>query len=198
MRIQTVLKILLPMLILVGFLAGVVIFDRAQSAKEQALLATASSYIPQTTTTVPPTTAPVKAPELSVMDKRDHVFTMENFLGKPTVLCFWTMDNQDSQAELSIWDRILLSYGDRVNLVVVHVAAEEADRRDVLNYIDDFNYTFTPYFDNTGDAARAYDVGTFPTAFFINSEGNMKARARGNINAEGLATALELIGLTQE
>lgn len=198
MRKSSVLKLLLPILVLVGFLVGVMYYERTQSAAERAHLATATAYIPPVTTTVPPTTAPIKTPEISVMDKDDEIYTMNSFLGKPTVLCFWTMDNQDSQAELSIWERILKGYGDRVNLVVVHVEAESADKADVLDYIGGFGYTFTPYFDDTGDAARKYDIGVFPTAFFINSEGHLKARARGSINTEGLAAGLERIGLTQE
>lgn len=197
MRKQTFFMLVIPILLLVAFLAGITIFDRAQTAREQAYLATATVYIPPTTTAPPATTVPTEAPEFSVTDEAGKVYTLADFEGKPTVLCFWNGGYTDAKEELSVWETIPEKYEEAVNLVVVHVNDEKTGMQAAKAYLEEENFSFTPYFDLSGDVARAYDIGIFPTAFFINAKGEMKARARGNISPENLRAGLERIGLTE-
>lgn len=195
---QILLKVLIPILLLVAFLVGTMVFDRAQTAREQAYLATATVYIPPATTAVPPTTVPTKASAFSVVDEAGKVYTWEDFAGKPTVLCFWSAGSAEAKRELPTWDGILEEYGDDINLVVIHVNDEKTGMQAALACLKEERLSFTPYFDLSGDAARAYDIGIYPTAFFINAQGQVKARARGNISASNLPVALERIGLTED
>lgn len=192
---ETLFKILIPVVLLGTFLVGVIVVDRAQSAQEQAYLATATVYIPPTTTAAPPTTAPVKVPVFSVTDEEGTAYTLADFAGKPTVICFWNSGYAESRSELSVWEGILKEYEDRVNLVVVHVNSPKADMQAAMDCLKEEEVTFTPYFDLSGDTAEDYDVSIFPTTFFVNAQGELKARARGNIKASDLPTGLERIGL---
>lgn len=209
---RTFLKVALPVLVLVAFLLGVLIFDRVQTAWEQAYLATATVYIPPTTTTPPPTTTtpppttttppptagPTYAPAFSVIDGAGKVYNMADFAGKPTVLCFWNGGYTDARGELPIWETILEKYEDAVHLVVVHVNDDKTGMQAAKAYLEEEKFSFTPYFDLSGDAARAYNIGVFPTTFFINAQAQLKARARGNISPENLRTGLERIGLSEQ
>ena len=193
---RTLLMILLSALLLMAFLVGVMAFERTQTAKEQAYLASASAYIPPETTTVPPTTQPVMAPEFAITDQEDNVYTLADFVGLPTMLCFWDMDSADAKAELAFWNRIAAEYEEQINVVVIHVNEKVAKERQVLKYIGSCDYSFTPYFDNSAEAAAAYEIETLPTAYFINAQGEMKARAKGRLNEDSLAVGLERIGIT--
>lgn len=197
MRKRTFLNIAIPVLLLVAFLLGVLIFDRVQTAREQAYLATATVYIPPTTTAPPPTTVPTEAPAFSVTDETGKVYTLGDFAGKPTVLCFWNGGYTDAIEELPIWETILEKYEDAVHLVVVHVNDERTGMQAAKAYLEEEKFSFTAYFDISGDAADAYNIGVFPTTYFINAQGQMKARARGNISPENLRTGLARIGLTE-
>ena len=197
MRKQTFLNIAIPVLLLVAFLLGVLIFDRVQTAREQAYLATATVYIPPTTTAPPPTTVPTEAPAFSITDETGKVYTLADFAGKPTVLCFWNGGYTDAKAELPKWETILEKYEDAVHLVVVHVNDEKTGMQAAKAYLEEEKFSFTPYFDLSGDAAGAYNIGIFPTAFFINAQSQLKARARGNISPENLRTGLARIGLSE-
>lgn len=192
---RALLAVVIPIIVLVAFLMGVVMFDRAQTAREQAYLATATVYIPPTTTTVPPTTVPAVAPAFSVTDEAGKVYSLEDFAGKPLVLCFWNESNAKARAELSVWNGILEKYGDKVNLVVVHINSVEAGMQSALTYLEGKNFAFTPYFDLSGDAAKAYEIGILPTTYFINAKGEWKARARGNIDISALPIGMESIGV---
>ena len=195
---KALLKFLLPAALLVAFLAVVKIVDGAQSAQEQAYLATATVYIPPTTTPAPPENKPTMAPSLEVVDQEGYAYTMADFAGKPTVVCFWNMGYPEAKEELATWEEILKTYEDRVNLVVVHVNNQLGGQQEVTRYLDGEDISFTPYFDETGDTARAYDIEKFPSTFFINAEGHLKARAKGPVSPDNLALAMERIGATEE
>lgn len=190
---RTLLTVLLSIILLGAFLLGAVFFDRRETAREQAYLATATVYIPPTTTTAPPTTVPAMAPAFSVTDEAGKAYSLEDFVGKPTLLCFWNEANSASRAELSVWNGVLEKYGDRVNLVVIHVNDEKAGMQSALAYLEGKDFSFTPYFDLSGDAAKAYEIGVFPTTYFINAKGEKKARARGNIDTSALPVGMESI-----
>ncbi len=195
---QTLLKFLLPAVLLVSFLVSVKIVDGVRSAQEQAYLATATVYIPPTTTPAPPEKKPTLAPAVAIVDEEGNAYTLENFAGKPTVLCFWSLEYTEAKEELATWEDILKTYEDRVNLVVVHVNNQAGGQREVTRYLDGEEFSFVPYFDETGDTARAYDIEKFPTTFFINAEGHLKARAKGPADLEQLPQAMEVIGATEE
>lgn len=195
---QTLLKFLLPAVLLVSFLVSVKIVDGVQSAQEQAYLATATVYIPPTTTPAPPEKKPTLAPAVAIVDEEGNAYTLADFAGKPTVLCFWNLGYPESKEELSTMEGILKTYEDRVNLVVVHVNNQAGGQREVTRYLDGEEVSFTPYFDETGDTARAYDIEKFPTTFFINAEGHLKARSKGPVESDNLALAMEVIGVTEE
>lgn len=195
MRRRAFLKVLTPILLLVAFVLGIVIFDRAQIAWEQAYLATATVYIPPTKTATTPTTAPVKVPVFSITDETGKVYSQKDFADKPTVLCFWNVGDTKAKSELVIWEGILKEYTDKVNLVVVHVNDPNAGTQAALAYLEGENFSFTPYFDLSGDAARAYDIGVFPTTYFLDAKAEVKARARGNVDIRSLPVAMERIGV---
>lgn len=187
-------------LLLIAFLAGVMVFERMQAAREQALLATASAYIPSATTTVPtadPTTAtaPNTAPALSVTDKDGKVYTLDDFVGKPTVFCFWSAASTPSKQELAILEELCRDYPDTLNVAAIHVSSTTAGKTAALAFLEEQGYLFPAYFDITGDAAKAYTISQYPTTYFLDQNGVLKARSRGSINAGDIPVALERIGL---
>lgn len=193
MNRRTILGLCVSALLLIAFLVGVMIFERAQAARERAYLATASSYTP--TTTTPPTTtapAPALAPEFSVIDEENEIYTLSDFIGKPLVLCFWNADNQDSRQELVVLSDLQEQYPDTLTVAAIHVTGDKAA---ALSYLQTEDLSIPVYFDESGEAAKAYSINEYPTTYFIDKDGVLKARSRGNIDASDIPTALERIGL---
>ncbi len=197
---KTFIMLAVSALVLVAFLAGILIFDRTQTAKEQAYLATATVYTPPATTATapPPTTAPVMAAAFSITDEDGKVYTLQDFAGKPVVLCFWNGSAADTSADLPMWETVQQDYADDVHLVVVHVNNEKAGSQAARKILREENCSFPPYFDRSGDAARAYGIEKFPVTYFIDAQGEIKARANSSISAGNLQIGLERIGIPKK
>lgn len=197
MNKRSLISLCCAFIMLVVFLLGVMLFERHQARKEQNLHATATVYIP-TTTTVPPTTEAteppvVTAPEFIIADRDNRTYGILNFKGKPTILCFW---KKEAEEELNLMQEFFDLYGEQANFVMIHLTDEAETKEDALAFVAQKGYTFPVYFDPMNTAADAYEVTLVPTTYFMNAKNVLKAHAQGALDKSALPTVLAEIGLT--
>ena len=114
--------------------------------------------------------------------------------GKPVVINFWATWCPPCIEEMPLLEATAQRYSDR--LVVVGVDYAE-DAQTVQAFVDTFGITFPIALDSDGAASAQYYVRSYPTTFFVDAEGVLRAQHLGALSNELMNTYLGTVGITQ-
>lgn len=107
--------------------------------------------------------------ELASFNSEDILFT--NFQGKPVILNYWASWCPPCQAEMPAFQQAFQEFS-TTDLIIIAINASNQDSlSDVGQFIQKHGLTFPIALDNTGSAARDYQVHSLPTTFFIDKTG---------------------------
>ncbi len=135
---------------------------------------------------------PVSAIDFQALDMNGETVSLSDFYGKPVLLNFWASWCGPCRSEMPYLDQAYLDYGDRVNFVMVDLVedSEEAIAADKA-FIEEQGYSFPVCFDTKQEAARAYQVMSIPTTFFIDADGTLTGYHIGAFTEEALLDQME-------
>lgn len=135
-----------------------------------------------------------QAPDFTVYDADGNPVQLSDYFGKPIVLNFWASWCGPCQSEMPDFDAKYQELGNDVQFLMINMtdgARETVDR--ASEFIAQKGYTFPVFFDTDLDAAIRYNVYAIPMTFFIDSSGNLIARAARAIDAETLQLGIDMI-----
>jgi cytochrome c biogenesis protein CcmG, thiol:disulfide interchange protein DsbE len=165
--------------LLVGVLLGVLVLVSSHSAEKGA------------SRNLPPTVgSPVSDFTLPVL--RGGSFEFSQLKGEPAVINFWATWCQPCKQEMPLLQQYVQKYPDRFALIGVDFHEEPGI---VQTFVESLGLTFPILLDKTGIAADLYFVRNFPTTFFVDSEGILRAQHVGQLSEEDLAGYLKTIGI---
>ena len=147
----------------------------------------------EATEEVPPQTSvptPVFAPDFTALDWDGNEVNLSDYIGKPMVLNFWAHWCGPCQMEMPEFNTKWEALGGEVTFLMVH---EGSGTEEGKAKVTDGGYTFPVVFDESGSAGYLYGINAYPTTFFINAEGHMKAYYMGAMDAELLQQGIDLI-----
>ena len=140
-------------------------------------------------------TAPreIAAPDFTLLDQHGNTHTLSDYRGKAVFLNFWTtwcgyckVEMPDIQA---LYEEMGENRGDVVFLTMVNPStdtlqgADSASREEIIDFINEYGYTFPVLFDDTGLFFQYfYGVQSFPTTFLIKADGNVMGYVPGAMN----------------
>lgn len=112
--------------------------------------------------------------------------------GRPVVINFWATWCAPCEQEMPL----LQQYADRYEgqLALLGVDYEE-DESVVREFVTEREITFPILLDRSGIVANQYYVRNFPTTFFVDSEGVLRAQHLGMLTEELLEKYLKTIGI---
>lgn len=134
------------------------------------------------------------AADFTVLNADGEEVALSDYFGKPIVLNFWASWCSSCGAMLPNFEEQYEKYGDQVEFLMVNVT--DGSRETVESataYIEEKGYTFPVYFDTKLEASLAYNATSIPATFFINANGNLMARATGQLNEEKFQNAFATI-----
>lgn len=142
------------------------------------------------------TTAQVtnQAPDFTVYDADGNPVRLSDYFGKPIVLNFWASWCGPCQSEMPDFEAKYQELGNDVQFLMINMtdgARETVER--ASEFITQKGYTFPVLYDTDLDAAICYNVYAIPMTFFIDSSGNLIARAARAIDAETLQLGIDMI-----
>ena len=134
------------------------------------------------------------APDFTVYDAQGNPVRLSDYFGKPIVLNFWASWCGPCQMEMPDFDEKYQALGGDVQFLMVNMT--DGDRETVEKaaaFIAQKGYAFPVFFDTQLEAATTYSAYSLPMTFFIDSSGNLIARAVGAIDGETLQRGIDMI-----
>ena len=136
----------------------------------------------------------VPAIDFTVKDADGNDVKLSDYFGKPIVLNFWAYWCGPCQREMPEFNARYEELGGDVVFLMVHVDPDTTQGR---SYVVANGYDFPVVYDEKAQAAATYGITSFPTTFFIDAEGNVRAYYVGIMNAERLQTGIDIIYTTE-
>ncbi len=206
MKKKTLVITLIVLLVVLGVAAAV--YPKLSAGMQNQQLATVPTTEPteaateatqpekQEEETQPETTEPesIMAPDFTVLDWDGNEVKFSDYVGKPIVLNFWAHWCGPCQMEMPEFNAAYERLGGEVTFLMVHEGAAVDDGKDKVT---EGGYTFPVVFDVDSSAGNLYGITAFPTTFFIDKDGYLKAYYMGAMDADLLQQGLDLIYIAE-
>ena len=117
---------------------------------------------------------------------------LEDLRGRPVLVNFWATWCQPCREEMPLFEKVAQAFGDRLIIVGVNYAENQ---RTVADFAQEFGLHFSIVLDADGEVSERYFVRSYPSSFFIDADGVIRALHLGALNEDQLFTYLETIGI---
>lgn len=126
-----------------------------------------------------------RAPSFSLMTLEGKEVTLEDFRGKKILLNFWATWCPPCKEEMPDMEALYEEYKeDDFVVLAVNVTITEKNREDVHKFAEEYKLSFPILMDESGKVASQYDILSYPTSYFIDSDGVVRAKIVGGIKKE--------------
>lgn len=126
------------------------------------------------------------APDFSLTTLNGETLTLSELRGRPVLINFWASWCPPCKAEMPAMQAVYDEYAAQ-GLVVLAVNATGQDNLDDAKaFIAEYGLTFPVPLDVKNEVARAYEVSSLPTSFFVRPDGIIEEVVIGGPMAEAL------------
>lgn len=167
--------------LLVGVLLGVLVLVNTNSQNK---VDSAARRIPPA---VGSTAADFNLPLLDGQSQK-----LSDLRGRPVIINFWATWCPPCKEEMPLLQRYAHQYPDR--FVILGVDYEE-ETSAVQSYVQGMQINFPILLDKTGAVSELYYARNFPTTFFVDAKGVIRAQHLGLLTEELLVRYLKTIGI---
>ena len=136
----------------------------------------------------------VPAWDFTALDADGNEVKLSDYFGKPIVLNFWAHWCGFCEMEMPLFNATYEELGGEVVFLMTHVGTGMEKGKEM---IAQNGYTFPVIYDTARVAAAGYGVNSFPTSFFIDSDGNLQAYYVGRMSGELLQMGIDMIYTAQ-
>ena len=133
------------------------------------------------------------APDFAVSDAEGREVKLSDYIGKPVVVNFWASWCGPCKSEMPEFEEAYRQYGDKIQFMMVNLTYGSETESSARSYIASAGFSFPVFFDLKGDASEAYGISAIPATYFINSDGELEARAIGAMDAETLKKGIDFV-----
>lgn len=135
--------------------------------------------------------------DFTLTDQYGETHTLSDYKGKTVILNFWATWCPPCRAEMpdiqKIYDDYLQAEDDSV--VILGIAApglgQEQDEEGITSFLTENGYTYPVLMDTDGAVFGAYGIYSYPTTFFINTEGKVFGYINGQMSQSILEDAIQ-------
>jgi peroxiredoxin len=182
--------------VLVGLAAGAAAFFGLPSVPEAP--ASSRSAAPEVLETLggQSAAAPVvgaPAPDFTLTDLEGVSYTLTELQGHAVLLNFWATWCYPCREEMPLLDSAQARYT-QAGLIVLGIDADESAEH-VAEFRDELDVTFPLLLDPGGDVQQLYRIRGYPTTFFVDAEGVIRAQHIGILGEARLNRYLEAVGI---
>ncbi len=131
------------------------------------------------------------APDFEIKDYQGQTIKLSDYRGQPVLINFWATWCPPCRAEMPEIEAAYRKFK-KDGMVVLGVDARE-DNASVRKYVEDNGYSWSMPMDYQGNLIASYGVAAFPTSFFIDRQGFIRATQVGGMDKKGLDERLSKI-----
>ena len=131
------------------------------------------------------------APDFTVYDADGNAVDLSDYFGKPIVLNFWATWCYYCKIEMPDFDEVAKKNPDVQFLMVNATGTNGETVESAKKYIAENGFEFDVFYDKEQDALYTYGVSSFPTSFFIASNGDRYTYYSGAMDADKLENIIE-------
>jgi len=125
-----------------------------------------------------PSSPPVPAPTISLVDLAGNTVSLSEFAGRLVLINLWATWCEPCLREMPSLERLQSRLGDQIT--VVAISEDRGGGKTVEPFINKLGLkSFKTYLDPKSDAGRAFKVAGLPTSFLIDREGRVLGRIEG-------------------
>lgn len=108
------------------------------------------------------------APDFELETINGEIISLSELRGEPVILNFWATWCPPCREEMPEMQDFHDNHKDEINVIAINYN-EQDDK--VIDYLNEFGYTFPSPLDKEGTTGNDYGVLTLPTTYFIGSDG---------------------------
>src|ERR1700736_1549919 len=125
-----------------------------------------------------PSSPPVPAPTISLVDLAGNTVSLSEFAGRLVLINLWATWCEPCLREMPSLERLQSRLGDQIT--VVAISEDRGGGKTVEPFINKLGLkSFKTYLDPKSDVGRAFKVAGLPTSFLIDREGKVLGRVEG-------------------
>lgn len=126
-----------------------------------------------------------RAPSFTVQTLTGETTTIEDYLGKKILLNFWATWCPPCKEEMPYMNEFYMEYeGEDYVVLAVNVTSTEKSKEDVTKFVEEHSLNFPILMDEMGEIAHQYEILSYPTSFFIDTEGVIRNRIVGTLSKD--------------
>ncbi|AIE60384.1 peroxiredoxin family protein [Bacillus methanolicus] len=118
-------------------------------------------------------------------DRNGKKIQLSDFKGQRVLLNFWGSWCPPCQKEMPYMQKIYEKYKDK-NFVIIAVNSTVTEKRkeDPIRFVENHGLTFPVLLDEKNQVTSMYEVLSYPTSFFVDSDGVIRSRVIGEMNED--------------
>ncbi len=135
--------------------------------------------------------------DFTLTDQYGNTHKLSDYKGKTVVLNFWATWCPPCKAEMPDIQNVYESYSDSGDdsVVILGIAApdygREQDEAGIVSFLDENEYTYPVLMDPGGKIFESYGIYSYPTTFFINTDGKVFGYITGQMSKSILEDAIQ-------
>ncbi|QHS24257.1 TlpA family protein disulfide reductase [Virgibacillus sp. MSP4-1] len=130
-----------------------------------------------------------QAPDFELTTLTGKTEKLSDYRGEPVMINFWASWCGPCRSEMPAMQNMYEQ--NDINILAVNLTTQETKRQDIPDFVDEFQLTFPVLLDVEGKTGSAYQIGSIPTSYFVNSDGIISYKHTGPLNEEQIMQQFE-------
>jgi cytochrome c biogenesis protein CcmG/thiol:disulfide interchange protein DsbE len=126
------------------------------------------------------------APDFALKTIEGETIQLSDLRGQPVLVNLWATWCPPCRAEMQTLETVYNDYKDRGLIVLAVNMTSQDDPQAVLPFVTERGLTYPILLDDKGEIAKAYQMKSLPSSFFINRDGTINEVVIGGPMAEAL------------
>jgi peroxiredoxin len=135
-----------------------------------------------------------RAPSFTLTTLDGKTVTLEDYKGKKILLNFWATWCPPCKAEMPDMQQMYEEHKNEDFVVLaVNVTVTEKKAEDVSAFVEEYGLTFPILMDEKGKVAHQFEILSYPTSYFIDSDGVIRGKVIGALSKESMYKEMSLL-----
>ncbi|HVP20809.1 MAG TPA: redoxin domain-containing protein [Anaerolineaceae bacterium] len=130
--------------------------------------------------------------DFTLKDLNNNEIKLSGLRGKPVLINFWATWCVPCKSEMPLLEQYYLKLKDKIAFYGID---QQETTNVIMPYLKENGITFPTLLDETGEVTRKYFIQGFPTTYFVDGDGILRAIQIGPLTVAQINTNLNALGI---